>query len=123
MHTIQQGNTLLIGDRLEKNVLVLPSKFRQWEIRVPYLFKGRPVLTITLSAEGLWPNITPEEQIINDKEPADPLVLYSVEGGKTEGANPSTGETIFKVTAYNMGYNESSRKYYCDFTMMGELLE
>jgi hypothetical protein len=99
MYIIQSGNIISISDRFEMFTTTSPD-LRQCFVRAPYLFNGRPVVTLTISTEV-------GSQL---------LVVYGVE------ADPATGETIFKVTArFEPGQGDDTIPYWCDFTMTGEL--
>jgi hypothetical protein len=107
MYTIQSGNTILIADRVQEIDLV-PSSTKQFYVRAPYIFKERPVVTITISAD------------VNESTPKDasipPFLVYGIEEFK------ATGETAFKVSAINLDVTASNPNiYWCDFTMTGEL--
>ena len=99
MYTIKLGQTVLTSGRVKMEPCV-NSYVKQCFIRTPYLFKDRPVVTVTVSTE----------------KGNDSFVVYGVEQSK------ANGETIFKVSATNNEIGkESADKYWCDFTIMGEL--
>jgi hypothetical protein len=99
MYIIQSGNIISISDRFEMFTTTSPD-VRQCFVRAPYLFNGRPVVTLTVSTE------------IGTQS----LVVHGVE------ADPATGETMFKVTArFEPGQGDNKIPYWCDFTMTGEL--
>lgn len=99
MYTIKSGKTVITSGRVRMEP---PgnSYTKQCFIRTPFLFKGRPVVTATVSTE----------------KGNDAFVIFGVE------QSLATGETIFKVSATNneLGTN-SDDCYYCDFMMMGEV--
>jgi hypothetical protein len=111
MYTIQSGNTICITDRV-KALENVPSGIKQFFVRAPYLFKNRPVVTVTISAD----------QAKDPKDPKNfaptPLIVFGME------AAVATGETLFKLSARNLepGSNVNDKyDYWCDFTMTGEL--
>jgi hypothetical protein len=100
MYTIQSGNTISISDRVEMFTVTSPN-MRQGYVRAPYLFKERPVVTLTVSTEA-------DSYLL--------LIVWAVE------AAPATGETMFKVSAqFEHGQGDDTIPYWCDFTMTGEL--
>jgi hypothetical protein len=98
MYTIQSGNTVFVADRFKLQPDV--ARVKQCTIRAPFLFKDRPVVTVTISTEA-----------------ADtPMLVYGVEQFE------ATGETAFKVSVINFEPGvENQFEYWCDFTMIGEL--
>jgi hypothetical protein len=93
MYTIQSGNIISISDRV-KMVTTTSLGTR------PYLFKARPVVTLTISTEVS----------------TGVLAVWGVE------AFESPGETAFKVSAsFERGCGDDTIPYFCDFTMTGEL--
>ena len=101
MYTIQSGNTVFIADRVLMFIPDGGAHVRQCYIRVPYLFKERPVVTVTISTE----------------QSSTPFCEYGVEFA------PATGETLFKVSALNVQIGApDEHEYWCDFTMTGELV-
>lgn len=100
MNTIKSGNTILISDRILMFIPQGGPHARQCYITVPYIFKKRPVVNVTISTE----------------QSSTPYVVYGVQDAK------ATGETSFKITAINIQIgNPDEHEYYCDFMMMGEL--
>jgi hypothetical protein len=99
MYTIQSGNIISISDRV-KMVTTTSLGTRQTCVRAPYLFKARPVVTLTISTEVS----------------TGVLAVWGVE------AFESPGETAFKVSAsFERGCGDDTIPYFCDFTMTGEL--
>jgi hypothetical protein len=100
MHTIQSGNTILVADRvkMEPNV---PARTKQCFIRVPYVFKGRPVVNVTVSTESS----------------TIPMPVFGVQPPEVA----PTGETLFKVSAVSVEAEDNAFEYWCDFTMVREL--
>jgi hypothetical protein len=100
MYTIKSGNTIFIADRVKMQPDV--ARVKQCYVRAPYIFKERPVVTVTVSTECA----------------STPMLVYGVEAPETQ----PTGETYFKVSALNFETNvENEFEYWCDFTMVGEL--
>jgi hypothetical protein len=98
MYTIQSGNTVFVADRVKLQPDL--ARVKQCTIRAPFLFKDRPVVTVTISTE----------------EASTPMLLYGVE------QFDATGETAFKVSVLNFEPSvENGCEYWCDFTIVGEL--
>jgi hypothetical protein len=101
MYTIQSGNIISISDRV-KMVTTTSLGTRQTCVRAPYLFKARPVVTLTISTEVS----------------TGVLAVWGVEAFDP----PATGETAFKVSAsFERGCGDDTIPYFCDFTITGEL--
>jgi hypothetical protein len=99
MHNIKSDSTFITSGTVRMEP---PGKsfIKQCFIRTPHLFKGRPVVSVT----------------INTIKGNDAFVLYSLV------QTIATGETIFKVSATNNeAGKESADEYWCDFMMIGEL--
>jgi hypothetical protein len=98
MYTIQSGNTVFVADRVKLQPDI--ARVKQCTIRAPFIFKDRPVVTVTISTEA-----------------ADaPMLLFGVE------QFDATGETAFKVSTINFEPGvENPHEYWCDFTIVGEL--
>lgn len=102
MYIIQQGNTAIVADRVEMFIPDGGAHVRQCYIQVPYGFKGRPVVLVTIQSVD---------------SPGNALTVWSIEDASSTATN-----TIFKVSATNVeGRYDIPYTYWCDFTMMGEL--
>jgi hypothetical protein len=103
MYTIKSGNTIFIANRVEMgpNAGATAPTTKQCYVRAPYIFKERPVVTVTVSTESA----------------STPMLVYGVEQDLE-----ATGETLFKVSALSFYTNVANESvYFCDFTMVGEL--
>lgn len=112
MSTIKSGKTIITSG----TVIMEPpgnSNTKQCFIRTPHLFKGRPVVNVTV--------YSPTGKNKDGKPSTGPNNAFPVFGIEESKA---TGETIFKVSATNNDIGKNSdTEYWCDFTMMGELKE
>jgi hypothetical protein len=116
MYSIQINNTIICSDRflLTPGPDFVPSYTKQEYIRVPYVFKSRPVVSATISSDAY---------IKKDgtKAEAAPVAFVLI---AVEADNPYPTETLFKVSAENLEIGKDVLyPYWCDFMVMGELAD